>query len=203
MEVKVFAVRVGDKYGEEYEHHLRSKIPQIHFLNEETEGFLRQWNKIHFINLDYDEPIVVGDIDIDLVNNYEEIISYPIKRGEFLSMRAWWENGECDLNGGFYKFYPRDTHYIYDEFKENKSYWEKAFLKVGIKNGPINGEENFVAHMVKKRLKLKHIPDPWVCRMVKEPTKKWLAQINRKYPGDYAMLDMVNPNIKLLHYTML
>jgi len=201
MAVSVYTCRVGDKYGIEYEEKLREKIPNLIVLHEGE--FNLQWNKINFFNTNGNDPVVVLDIDIDLINDYEEIINYPIKPGEFLSMKSWWEEvSGCELNGGFYKFFPDDTRYIYHEFKQSKEFWEEYFIKLGVKPGPVNGEENFVEYMVKKRLDLKFIPDSWCGRMVKEPTKEWLAQINRKYSGDYFYLDKINPDVKILHYTM-
>jgi hypothetical protein len=208
MEVKVFGVRVGDRYGPEYEDYLKSKIPNIEFLNEEKEGFIKQWNKIHFFNLDYNEPIVVIDIDILLENNYMEMINYPCEEGEFISLHSWWEGQDetksCFINGGFYKFWPKSTKYIYNEFKENKLHWEQYFIKNGFKKGPVNGEENFVELMVKKRLKLKVVPWDWCIRMdsTYQHDKNWLLDLNTRYPGEWAYMGGdFNENIKFVHYT--
>lgn len=209
MEVKVFAVRIGDKYGPEFEDYLRSKIPNIQFLNEEKENFLLQWNKIHFFNLDYDEPIVVIDVDVLLENDYMDMINYPCEKGEFVSIHSWWEgdnkNRACHINGGFYKFWPSDTKYIYEEFKQNKKHWEQYFIKTGYKKGPINGEENFVEFMVNKKLKLKILPHDWCIRMDSKMMndKGWLRKMNVMYPGEWAYLGgEYNPNVKFIHFTI-
>ena len=47
--VKVYAVRVGTKYGPEYETYLKDKLPSIEFLNKEEHPFILQWNKLRFI----------------------------------------------------------------------------------------------------------------------------------------------------------
>jgi hypothetical protein len=203
MAIDVYTCRIGDKYGFDYEINLIEKIDRVHVIHSEKNGLKLQWNKLNFFNLDIDEPIVVLDIDIDLINKYEDILNYPIERGQFLSMRSWWEDSsDCELNGGFYKFYPSDTKYIYEKFMSNKEYYENFWIELGSKPGPVNGEENFVEWMVKKELDLKFVPDTWVGRMVEKPTKEWLAQANRKYPGSYFYLDQINPDVKLLHYTM-
>ena len=203
MALDVYTCRIGDKYGFDYEVSLIEKINRLHVLHTENNGLKLQWNKLNFFKVDSEEPIVVLDIDIDLINNYEELLHYPIKRGEFLSIRSWWEDiSDCELNGGFYKFYPSDTKYIYDEFISNQEKYETHWIKTGVKPGPVNGEENYVEYMVKKRLDLKFVPDTWVGRWVDKPTKDWLTQINRKYPGKYFYLDGFNPEVKLLHYTM-
>lgn len=202
MDLDVYTCRIGDKYGFDYEINLIEKINRLHVLHTENNGLKLQWNKLNFFKVKSDEPIIVLDIDIDLINNYIELLEYPIKRGEFLSIRSWWEDSQCELNGGFYKFYPSDTKYIYDEFIANKQKYENHWIDTGAKPGPVNGEENYVEYMVKKHLDLKFVPDTWTGRWVNEPTKDWLAQINSKYPGKYFYLDGFNPDVKLLHYTM-
>ena len=85
--MKIIAVRIGEKYGPEYEKYLESKLPQHEFMGEKTinDKVQLQWNKMYGMNLDIDEPIVVMDIVV-LVNDYEKLFDYPIEKGEFLSM---------------------------------------------------------------------------------------------------------------------
>lgn len=200
MAVKIFAVRVGNRYGSEYEDYLRTKIPNIQFLNKEKENFKLQWNKLHFFNSSFKEPICVIDIDIQLINEYEKLFKYPIRRGEFLTIDSWWSNTR-PINGGFYKFYPQDTKFIYEEFKKNKLYWEEYFIKNETKTGPVNGEEDFVYEMVKDKLKLKHLPASWTTMMKVKPSKKDLKILNKKYPKDYVYLgNKFNNDIKFIHY---
>jgi len=197
MEIR--AVRIGNKYGPEYEAYLKSKIPNIQFINEERDGLKLQWNKVHFFNLDINEPVCVIDIDILLINDYMDIFNYPIQPGEFLSMRQWWDpNSKSEINGGFYKFYPKDTKYIYDTMMQSPEYWMNYFIQNGDKPGPVNGEENFVEKMVKQKLKLKFIPDEWTCRMKED--KKFLAKMNNLSSLPYVYLGEYNPKIKLVHF---
>ena len=203
MEIKVFAVRVGNRYNIEYEKYLKSKIPQITFLNEELEDFKLQWNKLHFFNSDFEEPICVIDIDIQLINEYEKLFEYPIKKGEFLTIDSWWSDTR-PINGGFYKFYPQDTKFIYEEFKKNKLYWEEYFIKNGTKPGPVNGEEDFVYEMVKDKLKLKYLPSSWATMMKIKPDKDQLRKLNRKYSKEYVYLgNKFHDDIKFVHYLYL
>lgn len=166
--VKVFAVRVRDKYGPEYEDYLRSKLPDITFINEEVLPFLVQWNKIRVFNMDIDEPVCVMDIDVELVNDYMELFEYPVERGEFISIPAHWgdvEDPSYTLNGGFYKFWPCDTKYIYEKFiadpNQNKYYVKKLELP-----HPLLGEQYFVEDSVKENMKLTLVPEDWVQRGV-------------------------------------
>ena len=58
--MKIFCVRIGDRYGPEYETYLEQKLPEynIHWIREEVIGRL-QWNKLLAMSYtDIDEPIV-------------------------------------------------------------------------------------------------------------------------------------------------
>ena len=53
MGQRVLAVRVGDKYGQEYEDYLNSKIDNITWINEPFDPRVKlQWNKL--IGMSYD-----------------------------------------------------------------------------------------------------------------------------------------------------
>ena len=165
--VRVFAVRVGDKYGPDYEDYLRSKIPDIDFIRVSMPQFIRQWNKIRFFNKPLNEAICVIDVDVELTNDYMELFEYPIERGQFLSIPTFNDTDEWrgyKLNGGFYKFFPKDTKYIYEEFVNNSRKWTTHYIENGTTVGPVNGEQFFVEDMVKQRLELKLVPEDWVQR---------------------------------------
>ena len=119
------------------------------------------------MDLDTSEPIVVIDIDIDFQNDYMDLINYPIKRGEFISIPAWWRDTlkeQYKLNGGFYKYYPVDCKYIVDKFRSDPHMWTTHYIKNGTTVGPVNGEQYFVEDAVKERLELKLVPEEWVAR---------------------------------------
>ena len=111
--MKIVAVRIGDKYGPEYEKYLENKLPQHEFIwvrkpiNDKVQ---LQWNKMYGMNLDIDEPIVVMDIDVVLVNDYEKLFDYPIEKGEFVAIPGWWRDTsekKHKINGGFFKYFPK------------------------------------------------------------------------------------------------
>ena len=158
---------MGQKYGPEYERYLDHKLGKVNWIHEEERPFLRQWNKLRFFELDLDEPICVIDIDIELVNDYEQLFNFPCARGEFISIPAWWkdtDNPDYKLNGGFYKFWPRDTRYITEVFRNDPEKWSTHYVRNGTTIGPINGEQYFVEDHVKQRLDLKLVPEEWVQR---------------------------------------
>ena len=62
------------------------------------------------MGLDVNEPVCVLDIDVTLINDYMDMINYPIQRGEFVATQSWWAESEesphYKLQGGFQKYYP-------------------------------------------------------------------------------------------------
>ena len=158
--MKIIAVRIGTKYGPKYEEYLESKLPEYEFIwvrEPIRDDVQLQWNKMYGMSLDIDEPICVMDIDVVLENDYKQIFEYPIERGEFVAMPGWWRdsNPEYLINGGFFKYYPKDCRYIYDQFMSNTDKWQKYYIENGTTRGPVNGEQHFVEDHVKQKLKLK------------------------------------------------
>ena len=150
----------------EYEEYLESKLPEYEFIwvrEPIREDVILQWNKMYGMSLDIDEPICVMDIDIILTNDYKEVFEFPIKRGEFACMPGWWREDAKDevpypMNGGFFKYYPKDCRYIYDEFMSNTDHWQQYYIKNGVTKGPVNGEQYFVWDQAKKQLDMKLLP---------------------------------------------
>jgi len=124
--MKIFCVRIGDKYGPEYEAYIEMKLfdYDIHWIREPFDPRVAlQWNKMAVMNLDLDEAVVVMDIDVILMNDYKKIFDFPIKRGEFAAMPDWWQGEGKGINGGFFKYYPKDCKPIYDEFMSDPKMW--------------------------------------------------------------------------------
>ena len=87
--MKIVAVRIGNRYGSEYETYLESKLPEYEFVwirEPMADNIKLQWNKMYGMTLNIDEPICVIDIDILLINDYKKIFEYPIKQGQFEKM---------------------------------------------------------------------------------------------------------------------
>lgn len=211
--MKIFCVRIGDRYGPEYETYLEQKLPEYEFvwIREETIGRL-QWNKLVPMSYNYiEEPIVVMDIDILLINDYKKIFEYPIERGQFLAAPGWWrwkkEMPRFTINGGFQKYYPQDVNYIYQKFMEDPIHWQSYYIKEGFTSGPVNGEQNFVEDSVNERLKLVKLPNAWFCRMdVIDGTHGTLSNLNARYKeatGNHYMFmgSDFHPDIKFVHFT--
>lgn len=164
----VYCVRIGEKYGIEYEDYIEKKLEgyDVRWIREPfNENVALQWNKMLPMSLDIDEPVCVIDIDLFLINDYKKVFEYPIERGEFLAIPGWWR-GEEDylINGGFFKYYPKDCKPIFDKFMSDPLYWQQYYIKNGTTVGPVNGEQYFVEDSVKECLNLKLIPEAWVTR---------------------------------------
>ena len=216
--MKILLIRIGDKYGIEYENYLESKLLNydLHWIHEPYHPeVLLQWNKMWGMQLEQDEPICVMDIDVLLMGDYEKIFDYPIERGQFLAMPGWWRDTEKEgysINGGFFKYYPKDCKYIYDKFMSDIHGWQRHYIDNEVTRGPVNGEQYFVEDSVKERLELKLLPNEWFTRwavseeIVNRSMTKWQVQITRKYQkltgNDYIFLGgEFHPEIKFVHFT--
>lgn len=212
---KIFAVRIGERYGIEYENYLNKKLCDydITWIREPYDQKIKlQWNKMYPMSLDIDEPVVVMDIDLLLINDYKKLFDYPIQRGEFLGIPSWWRDTPgYQINGGFFKYYPKDCKYIYDKFMSDPEYWQEYYIKNGTTIGPVNGEQHFVQDTAKERLTIKTVPESWVCRwsnsynMTEAQYDDWKYTINKKYTevtgNEYLNLGEFHEDIKLIHFT--
>ena len=143
--MKIFAVRIGDKYGPKYEDYIERKLSdyEVQWIRKPyDERVTLQWNKMMVMNLDIDEPVCVMDIDVLLTGNYKEIFDYPVERGQFLAMPGWWRDTEKEgysINGGFFKYYPTDCKYIYNKYMTDIHGWQRHYIDNGTTRGPVNG----------------------------------------------------------------
>jgi hypothetical protein len=165
------------------------------------------------MSLDIDEPICFIDIDILLVNDYKKLFDYPIKKGQFLAMPGWWRQEQnYKINGGFFKYYPKDCKYIYDKFVKDIEHWQSYYIKNGTTTGPVNGEQYFVEDSIKERLELITLPDSWVTRwcsgedIVGKSLYEWQFKMTTIYKNltnnDYIYLGgQFHKDIKLVHFT--
>ena len=214
--MKVFCVRIGDKYGVEYEHYINKKLSDydVIWIREPfRDDVALQWNKMIPMSMDIDEPVCVIDIDLFLINDYKQVFNYPIRRGEFLTIHDWLSaNPYYPINGGFFKYYPTDTRYIFDKFMHNPAYWQNFYIAKGITSGPVNGEQHFVYDSAKEKLLVKTLPTSWFTRWsIQEsiknmPYKEWTTRVSNQYRqatgNDYLFLgNEFHPDVKIVHFT--
>lgn len=224
--MKIFCVRIGNKYGPEYETYLNNKLSKydVQWIREPyNEKISLQWNKMLPMSFDIDEPVCVMDIDTILLNDYEKVFDYQIERGQFIAHPNWWNtvNPNYTINGGFFKYYPKDCKYIFDKFMLDPLHWQQYYIKLGLTTGPVNGEQLFVEDSVKERLELKTLPNSWFTRWVThnmmdmnlmeegsaaEKYSRWQWETTKQYRdvtgNPYIYLDgEFHPDIKFVHFT--
>ena len=208
--MKIYCVRIGDKYGQQYEDYMNDKLAdyEVIWIKEPIKPNVPlQWNKMIAMNDDSDEPVAVLDIDKIFINNYKEALDYSIKPGEFLAAPYWWGNGRIPMSGGFYKFYPKDCKYIYNNYINNIDYYTNYYIKNGYTTGPVNGEFLYVHYMLQRELKLITLPDAWVTRWTSEEfdlSGEHRSDLKHRYrtaTGNYLYKDEFNPMIKIVHFT--
>ena len=204
--MRIYCVRIGDRYGPKYEEYLESKLGEIIWIRNPIHPKVPlQWNKMYPMSLDWHDPVCVIDIDILLENDYMDLFNYPINKGQFISIPSWWGNPPgYKINGGFFKYYPCDCNYIYEKFMSNIEKWKYYYINNKTTIGPVNGEQYFVEDSVKEKLELKLIPNSWVTRWSND-SSDWQFNITNKYKeasgNDYVNLGGWHPDIKLIHFT--
>lgn len=217
--MRIFCVRIGDKYGHEYEEYLERKLPEYDFtwIREPfMDGVALQWNKMSVMGMDIDEPVVVMDIDMILVGDYKKVFDYPIDRGQFLAIPGWWRNTDTyKINGGFFKYYPSDTKDLYHAFIGDISHWQNRWIKNGTTVGPVNGEQYFVEEGIERLgLELITLPDSWFTRWATseiveqqwESYNSWQHEMTKLYKektgNEYIYMGgEFHPDIKFVHFT--
>tara|TARA_R100001377_G_scaffold60859_1_gene36994 strand:- start:865 stop:1551 length:687 start_codon:yes stop_codon:yes gene_type:complete len=207
--MKIYCVRIGDKYSQLYEDYINKKLSDydVVWIKEPIQSNVPlQWNKMIAMNDDSDEPVLVLDIDNLFINDYKIALDYPIEHGEFLCAPYWWGSGPMPMSGGFYKFYPKECKYIYDTYMSDINFWTNKYIKDGSMPGPVAGEFLFVYEHLQKKLKLKLLPDAWVTRWNSE----WPDKTDHKYRIENKYYDLTgndlynetfHPDIKLVHFT--
>ena len=157
------------------------------------------------------ENVVVGTItdgDIRRALLAGVTVDYPIQKGQFLGMRQWWGDTKIQLiNGGFFKYYPKDCKYIFDKFMSNVEHWQSHYIEKGVTVGPVNGEQNFVEESVKEKLELITFSDKWCTRWCQDPRiNRRLDSLYLKYFHEPLILSYknnreFNDKVKMVHFT--
>ena len=209
--MRVYCVRIGDKYGPEYEDYINEKLSMydVHWIREEFDPRVElQWNKMHVMSLDLEEPVVVLDIDVLLLNDYQKLFDHPVDDGWVLSIPAWW-GSTLSINGGFWKYIPNQMNHVFETFMKDPVHWQNHYIDIGATRGPVNGEQNFVF----EHCKIQTVPPSWVGRWASEwyidsfdNYHSWAKAQNVSYirhtGNEYLYLDgEFHEDVKLVHFT--
>ena len=58
-----------------------------------------------------------------------------MERGQLLYL-GWWriQKRGYSINGGFFKYHPKDCKYIYDKFMSDVNGWQQYYINNGVTN---------------------------------------------------------------------
>lgn len=167
----------------------------------------KHWHKLKFFSpqFAYQQPgddIIIMDIDQIIVNNVDELLGYPVDYGELLTYGQWW-NTKLKINGGFYKFKSGSLQGIWDDFSKAVNFWQLHYYKRGDVHAKYYGEQNYVNWKVQEhQAKLLLTPKEWLCKYTNSYMEN--IKLNRMYCDklnkDFMILDVVNPDIKVVHF---
>ena len=176
----------------------------------------KHWHKLKFFSpqFGYQQPnddIIIMDIDQVIVNNIDQILSYPVNDNELLTYESWWnsktnqfaEKVVLPINGGFYKFKSGSLKFIWDDFSLNPEYWQLHYYNKGDVHYKYYGEQNFVNWKLEQyNSKIKKIPAEWIAKYADTNRERIVLNkmYSKKFNTDYMILDDVNDKIKIVHF---
>ena len=144
----ILTLRTGDKYSSEDVNSLFEQIAShstcgfnFYCMKEDPKGLLdpiieiplwkpetadRQWNKLRLhdpqqTRIPMGERCMILDIDWEIKSDITDILTWPMKWGEFVSIYRWWSDlaSICPLNGGLQMFFMGDTEHLWNKFFMN------------------------------------------------------------------------------------
>ena len=228
--IHILTLKVGTKYSVDYVNRLYNSIkrntteefkfycytddnkgvhPDINVIQlDYPDEFKLQWHKIKFHKINFGgipsgEKCLILDIDWIVTGDLDEILGYDLPKRTFGCFERWWSNLThlCRINGGFQMFYMGDTHLLWSTFRKSPEFWQEYYIKNGLADGPVNGEQNFIdSHITIDR---EWFPMEWFSKY--EGTKlmslngKWYDKIGISEP--FFMGGEFHESIKMVHWT--
>tara|TARA_S200002703_G_scaffold31439_3_gene27513 strand:- start:14272 stop:15030 length:759 start_codon:yes stop_codon:yes gene_type:complete len=185
---------------------LESIIPVI--INN-PEEFPVHWHKIEFHKAGFagikpNEDVIIMDIDMIILQNIDDILTFPVKENEFGAIFRWWSmrTNWCPINGGFQKFKHGSTDFIWRKFIEKPNYWPTYYSSIGEAAPPYMGEQNFIHHNIENcGLERKYLPLDWFAKynpLQPELFDFWKEKIR---DTDYFKNGKFDPSIKVVHFS--
>ena len=171
-------------------------------------NIVKHWHKLKFFSPQFafqqpSDDIIIMDIDQMIVKNIDELLNWPIKEKELLTYGQWWNN-KLKINGGFYKFKSGSLKFIWDDFIENPEYWQLHYYNTGDVHYKYYGEQNYVNWKIQEhKINLITTPEKWLATYTDDYKRNLeLNKIySKKFDTDYMILDSINDNIKIIHFT--
>ena len=168
----------------------------------------RHWHKLKFFSpqFAYQQPedeIIIMDIDQIIVGDVDPLLTWPVTENELITYGSWWDN-KLKINGGFYKFKSGSLKFVWDDFIDNANYWQLHYYNEGTVHYKYYGEQNYVNwKMQEHNAKITRTPEQWLTKYTDNYTKNLdLNKLySKKFKTDHMILDDVNENIKIVHFT--
>ena len=168
----------------------------------------KHWHKLKFFsplfgNQQPNDDIIIMDIDQVILQNIDDLITWPVKENELVTYGQWWEN-KLGINGGFYKFKSGSLKFLWDDFIKNPEYWQMHYYKCGYVHFKYYGEQNYVNWKTEEhKAKIVKTPEEWIGKYHSDIRDN--VELNKiycnKFKADYMILDDVNDKIKVVHFT--
>lgn len=169
-----------------------------------------QWYKLDFFKKDFvpHKDIIVMDIDLDIVGNVDFIFD---QYSGFVGSHRWWwrwredkDNQPFALSGTIYKFKNGEHQEVVDTFEQDISFWEEYFIKNGVTQGPVNGEQHFVQKVLIDHNKpFSYFPEKHIVKWHTEDFSMQLKLENdyQKWTGNQYIEDAGwHPDVRIVHY---
>ena len=228
--MNILTLKVHDKYSAEYVNKLyrslkRNSTTDFKFfcytedpfgLDEgifvvpipDVEKYARQFHKIIFHKTGFgDIPVgehcLILDIDQVVIGNFDDILSHELEEGQFGCMRRWWSRRQdmCKINGGFQMYRMGDTNHLWERFSKDPDYWQTHYVELGLAEGPVNGEQNFIhEHAGDNRF---WFNERWFGKYEEKDIDKiqmqWIEEVDRYDP--FYLGGEFNEDVKIIHFS--
>lgn len=175
---------------------------------EDTDRFAKQFHKIIFHkngfgDISEGEHCLILDIDQVVIGNFDSILSHQLEENQFGCMRRWWSRRQhmCKINGGFQMYRMGDTDHLWETFSSDPEYWQTYYVKAGLAEGPVNGEQNFIdEHATQNR---HWFNEKWFGKYCNEDMHKiqlqWIKEVDEYDP--FYVGGEFNEEVKLVHFS--
>lgn len=163
-----------------------------------------EFHKERFAGIQPGTDVIIMDIDMIILQNIDDILTYPVNKKEFGAIFRWWSmrTNWCPINGGFQKFKHGTTDYIWKKFIEKPDYWPTYYPSIGEAAPPYMGEQNFIHHNIENcGLERKYLPMDWFAKynpLQPELFDFWKEKIR---DTDYFKDGEFDPSIKIVHFS--
>ena len=226
--MNILTLRTGDKYSSEDVNRLFEQLVShstcdfnFHCLTEDPKGLLdpiieiplwkpetadRQWNKLRLhdpqqTRIPMGERCMILDLDWEIKSDITDILTWPMKWGEFVSIYRWWSDlaSICPLNGGLQMFFMGDTDHLWNKFYMNPIHYQETYAIQGKCEAGM-GEQNFVHEELD--IPRSYLPRHWFGKyndkVIEHTRKKYVEEVDSY--GMYFLDGEFDSKIKMVHY---